>query len=179
MTIIIGLLEILFWVVAFAAVVTGLTLIFMRFMKTGGAFAASLSTVTIAFGLVHVWTQHTTFDKAFSDQLEDLENFRNMTVEQNFYDEDGSYQGRARLTLEDENVMHQVLDDFEGLRLRSGNCHDDREYYVHISTRLNSTSFFAGESCVGMSHVRDSGRDHLQTLDDMGADESLEWEYDD
>ncbi|TMW71085.1 hypothetical protein [Alteribacter natronophilus] len=173
-----AILWVLFWVTAFAAVVFGITLILRRFMKDRSALVTAIGIAVIGTGMIYSFTQNTTFDEVFLDQLDDQEDLRWMTVERyQGGDEGADGLQRARLRIEDEDMIHQVLDDFKGLRLRSGNCHEEREYNVYIRTRLNHTSFFAGEACLNTAEIRDPGRDHLRTLDRLAEDESLEWEY--
>ncbi|TMW71086.1 hypothetical protein [Alteribacter natronophilus] len=176
-----AMLSVLFWVVAFAAVVLGITFILWRFIDNRVALATAVSVIVAGFGGLYLWTHNTTFDDLhLSDGWDDSDNIRSMRVDRYLDPEDdGSL--RAQVRIEDKEVIRQVIEDFKGLRLRESRCYEDHEYYVYINNRLvgqSLPSFSAGESCFSYSYtIRDPGRDHLRTLDRLAEDESLEWEY--
>ncbi|QOY34981.1 hypothetical protein AWH56_020035 [Anaerobacillus isosaccharinicus] len=163
-----------------------LALFLSLFVKTKSKLIAAVMVVLVAVFFLVNHMQYTTFPKLVSNQLNEKSQIRDMTITIN--DNSNGYRDiEASVTIEDEEIIEQILTDFESLKLKRDINHRFREHNFTLSILVtNETKKHVYNTSSQTLYIDDdyinnyrilSATNHLKTIEALIENEEIEWQY--
>lgn len=172
---------------ALMAIFIGLLALFLSlFFKTKSKLIAAVMVILVAVFFLVNHMQYTTFPKFVSDQLNEKSEIRDMTITIN--DNSKGYREReASVTIEDEEIIEQILADFEPLKLKRDISHRSSENKFTLSFLVtnetkkhvyntSSLTLYIDDDYVNNYRIL-SATNHLKTIEALIENEDIEWQY--
>ncbi|WP_067730936.1 hypothetical protein [Oceanobacillus damuensis] len=165
-----------------------IAVILMLFIKKGTALIIS-ACIVVVLGIAATFIidqlKYTTFQEAFSEQLDRDTVLRQIVI--STHNSSNQYPERvASVTIEDEEIMEAIINDFMGLELKKDTDSNSYEWDYTISITKNNqikegySVTRSLTSNVNDSHINDyeviDNKNHLKTVGSIVEDKEFEWD---
>lgn len=164
-----------------------LALLLSLFFKTKNKLIAAVIVVVVAIFFLVNHMQYTTFPKLVSAQLNEQSVIRDMTITIN--DNSNGYRDReASVTIEDEEIIEQILSDFEPLKLKRDINQRFREHKYTLSILVtnetkkkdvyltSSLTLYIDDNYINNYRILNA-TNHLSTIEALIDNDDIEWQY--